>query len=86
MADLAARPALIESLRQCEAYPAELGQIQIALPGVTFDQSLVIHRSRRTVEVLWPSKGHTEGDVVVHLLHDRVCLVEQRTLQIPISV
>jgi cyclase len=71
-ADPAARPALIESLRQCEEYQAELGQIQIVLPTLTFDQSLVIHRPRRTVEILWLGRGHTEGDVVVYLPHDRV--------------
>ncbi len=71
-ADPAARRALIESLRQCEEYLAELGQIQIVLPTVTFDRSLVIHRPRRTVEILWLGRGHTEGDVVVYLPHDRV--------------
>ena len=71
-ADPAARPALIESLRQCEAYLAELGQIHIVLPTLTFDRSLVIHRPRRTVELLWLGRGHTEGDIVVYLPHDRV--------------
>jgi cyclase len=72
VADPAARPALIESLRQCEEYLAELGKIRIVLPTLTFDQSLVIHRPRRTVEIRWLGRGHTEGDVVVYLPYDRV--------------
>ncbi len=71
-ADPAARPALSEALRQGEAYLAELGQIRIVLPTLTFDRRLAIHRPRRTVELLWLGRGHTEGDVVVYLPHDRV--------------
>ena len=70
--DPTTRQALAETLRQCEEYLTELGQIQIVLPTATFDRSLVIHRPPRTVEMLWLGRAHTEGDVVVYLPQERV--------------
>ncbi len=61
-----------ENLRQAEEYLAELRQMQVTLPTLTFDRSLIIHDRLRTVEVLWLGKAHTDGDVFVYLPKEKV--------------
>ncbi len=61
-----------ENLRQAEAYLAELKTMEVTLPTLTFDRSLILHRKSRTVEVLWLGKAHTDGDVVVYLPKEKV--------------
>ncbi len=56
-----------ENLRQAEAYLDELKIIQVTLPNLTFDRSLIIHDKARTVEILWLGKAHTDGDIFVYL-------------------
>jgi cyclase len=60
------------NLRQAEAYLAELQSMQVSLPTMTFDRSLIIHRKSRTVQILWLGYAHTDGDVFVYLPNDRV--------------
>ncbi len=61
-----------ETLRQAEAYFSELKQMQVTLPTLTFDHSLILHRKSRTVEILWFGKAHTDGDVFVYLPKEKV--------------
>ncbi len=61
-----------DNLRQAEAYFAELKQMQVTLPTLTFDHSLIIYRNSRTVQILWFGKAHTDGDVFVYLPKERV--------------
>jgi cyclase len=61
-----------ENLRQAEAYFAELKLMQVTLPTMTFDHSLILHRKSRTVEVLWLGLAHTNGDVFVFLPKEKV--------------
>jgi cyclase len=56
-----------EDLRQDQAYLAELQNMQVTLPTLTFDRSLILHQKTRTVEILYLGRAHTEGDVVVYL-------------------
>jgi len=56
-----------ENLRQAEEYFDELKSMQVTLPGLTFDRSLIIHDKARTVEILWLGKAHTDGDIFVYL-------------------
>jgi len=55
------------NLRQAQDYLAELKTMQVTLPTLTFDRSLIIHGKSRTVQILWLGKAHTDGDVVVYL-------------------
>ena len=48
--------------------------MQVTLPSLTFERSLVLYRPARTVQILWLGRGHTEGDVVVFVPQDRVLL------------
>ncbi len=61
-----------ENIRQAEAYFGELKTMQVTLPTLTFDRSLIIHRKSRTVEILWLGKAHTDGDVFVYLPKEKV--------------
>jgi len=63
---------LSKNLSEAEAYFAELKSMQVTLPTMTFDRSLILHRSNRTVEILWLGRGHTDGDVWVFLPKEKV--------------
>ena len=66
------RSAIQENLRQAEAYFGELKLMQVTLPTMTFDHSLILHRKSRTVEILWLGRAHTDGDVFVFLRKEKV--------------
>lgn len=61
--------AQIESLKD---YLEQLKQLQITLPTMTFERSLILHRRGRTIHVYYFGRGHTRGDVVVYLPKEKV--------------
>jgi cyclase len=65
--DPAQKEKLRANLQQAESYLAELKSMQVTLPTITFDHSLILHRPSRTVEILWLGNAHTNGDVFVYL-------------------
>jgi len=65
------KAAIQENLRQAESYFAELKLMQITLPTMTFDRSLILRRGSRTVEILWLGRAHTDGDVFVFLPNEK---------------
>jgi glyoxylase-like metal-dependent hydrolase (beta-lactamase superfamily II) len=44
-----------------------MSQLKIAAPFVAIDDGLRIHDGKEEVRILYLGKGHTDGDVVVHL-------------------
>jgi len=70
--DSGPKEQLRTNLLQAEAYLAELKSMQVTLPTVTFDRSLILHRPSKTVEILWLGNAHTNGDVFVYLPRERV--------------
>jgi cyclase len=66
------RTNLSGRLASDKAYLEELKSIQIALPTITFERSLVLYKPERTIHILFFGKGHTRGDVVVYLPKERV--------------
>ncbi|HLZ92033.1 MAG TPA: MBL fold metallo-hydrolase [Candidatus Acidoferrum sp.] len=66
------KSAIQENLRQAEAYFAELKSMQVTLPTMTFDRSLILRHGSRTVEILWLGRAHTDGDVFVFLPKEKV--------------
>jgi cyclase len=60
------------NIGQAEGYLAELKIMQVTLPSLTFDRSLILYRPSRTVEILWLGRAHTDGDAFVFLPHERV--------------
>ena len=63
---------ITKNLGEAEAYFAELKSMQVTLPTMTFDRSLILHRANRTVEILWLGRGHTDGDVWVFLPKEKI--------------
>ena len=66
------RASTQKDISEAEAYLSELKSMQITLPTMTFDRSLILHRKSRTVEILWLGRAHTDGDVFVFLPKERV--------------
>jgi len=79
-ADLAAasdpkqKEELQSNLEQTQAYLAELKSMQVTLPTLTFDRSLILYTKARTVEILWLGNAHTNGDVWVYLPKERIII------------
>ncbi|HEY4818089.1 MAG TPA: MBL fold metallo-hydrolase, partial [Candidatus Acidoferrum sp.] len=65
------KKAIQDNIRQAEAYFAELKLMQVTLPTMTFDRSLILRRASRTVEILWLGRAHTDGDVFVFLPNEK---------------
>jgi glyoxylase-like metal-dependent hydrolase (beta-lactamase superfamily II) len=63
---------LRSNLAQAEDYLGELKSMQVVLPSMTFDHTLILHRKSRTVDILWLGKAHTDGDVFVYLPKEKV--------------
>ncbi len=70
--DEKARAPLKTQIDQGRAYLEELKQIEISLPTITFDHSLILHKGDREIRMLYFGRGHTAGDVVVFLPKERV--------------
>jgi glyoxylase-like metal-dependent hydrolase (beta-lactamase superfamily II) len=70
--DAAARAALETEIAQHEAYVAELASLELVLPDLTFDKSLILHRKDRDIVLLFLGRGHTSGDVVAWLPQQKV--------------
>jgi cyclase len=63
-----------KNLQQAQAYLAELNSMQITLPTMTFDRSLILYRKSRTVEIFWLGNAHTNGDIWVYLPKEKVLI------------
>jgi len=72
------RASIQKDISEAEAYLAELKSMQITLPTMTFDRSLILHRKSRTVEILWLGRAHTDGDVFVFLPKEKVLVTGGR--------
>lgn len=70
--DAASRAKLREDLLQQEEYLTEIRSLELALPDLTFDKSLILHRPDRDIVLLFLGRGHTSGDVVAYLPKQRV--------------
>src|SRR4030095_8979569 len=55
------KESITKNLSEAEDYFAELKSMQVTLPTMTFDRSLILHRANRTVEILWLGRGRTGG-------------------------
>jgi len=57
-----------------KSYLEELKQIQLTLPTITFEKSLILHKPDRAIHVYYLGRGHTRGDVVVYLPKEKVLI------------
>ena len=66
------------------ARTAEYRKTVIALPTATIEDTLLLHRGPRTIEILFLGHGDTPGDLVVYLPQDKVvCTGDMVTEPIP---
>jgi cyclase len=72
--DTVQRAAIQHSLIEAQNYLAELKTIQVSLPTITFERSLILHHATRTVEILWLGNAHTNGDVWVYLPKEKILI------------
>ena len=72
--DAKRKQELQSNLQQAEGYLAELESMQVTLPTLTFDRSLILYRKERTVQILWLGNGHTNGDVWVYLPKEKIII------------
>ena len=54
-------------LRMIDSYLKDASSFDVVLPTVTVAAPMTVKRSARTIEILQIGRGHTAGDVVVHL-------------------
>ncbi len=70
--DAAAKARLQDELRQQQEYLTEIRSLELKLPDLTFDRSLILHRPDRDIALLFLGRGHTSGDVVAYLPKQKV--------------
>jgi cyclase len=63
---------LAATLNQARIYHQELKSVELVLPGLTFDRSMILHKKDREIMLLFLGRGHTGGDIVVYLPRERV--------------
>jgi cyclase len=68
------RTTYASDIKIAEAYMAENPNVEIVLPTITLEDRLTLHRGSRTIEILYPGRGHTSGDIVVHLPREGVLI------------
>jgi glyoxylase-like metal-dependent hydrolase (beta-lactamase superfamily II) len=57
-----------------ESYLEELRTLQITIPNLTFDRSLVLWAGDREIRLLYFGEGHTRGDIFIYLPQDKVLI------------
>jgi cyclase len=57
-----------------ERYMAENPEAQIILPTITLENRLTLYRANRVIDILYLGRGHTSGDIVVHLPREGIVI------------
>lgn len=68
------RATYASDTRIAERYMAENPSVEIVLPTITLDSRLTLHRGNRVIDILYLGRGHTSGDLVVHLPKEGVVI------------
>lgn len=61
------KAALTSDIKIGERYMAENPTAPVVLPTVTLRERLTLYRGGRRIDILYLGRGHTSGDIVVHL-------------------
>ena len=70
--DPAQKMRLESNLRQTQTYMEELANFKPALPTRTFDKTVSLVVGEREIQILLLGRGHTDGDVFIHLPKEKV--------------
>jgi cyclase len=68
------RATYASDVRIAEGFFAEGPKVHVVLPTITLEQHLTLHRGGRTIDILALGRGHTAGDIVVHLPQEGVVI------------
>jgi cyclase len=68
------RATYASDIRIAQRYLAENPGVEIVLPTITLTDRLTLHDRTRTIEVRYLGRGHTSGDVVVHLPKEHIVI------------
>jgi glyoxylase-like metal-dependent hydrolase (beta-lactamase superfamily II) len=61
------RATYASDIKIAERYMAENPGVEIVLPTITLTDRLTLHRGNRVIDIRYFGRGHTSGDLVVHL-------------------
>jgi cyclase len=68
------RATYSSDLKIAERYMAENPGVEIVLPTITLEDRLTLYRGERTIDIRYLGRGHTSGDIVVHLPKEGVLI------------
>ena len=68
------RLAFESDFKLVDRYMAEVPGAEIILPTITIEDSLTLHRGGRNIDVRHLGRGHTSGDLVVHLPQEGILI------------
>jgi cyclase len=66
------RAVLAGDIKIAERYVAENPTATVVLPTVTLRERLTLYRGARVIDILYLGRGHTSGDIVVHLPNEGI--------------
>lgn len=61
------RATYASDIRIAKQYMAENARVEIILPTLTLEERMTFHRGNRVIDIRYLGRGHTSGDIVVHL-------------------
>lgn len=68
------RASLDSDLRLVGLVLAEAPQTQLTLPTVAVEERLTLHRGQRVIDIRHLGRGHTAGDLIVHLPKENIVI------------
>ncbi len=66
------RKELERYLKDIQALSSNLNQLDLRLPNLTFEHHIVLHGTKRNVEVISFVEGHTPSDTILYLPEDAI--------------
>jgi len=69
------RQRIATNLAENKALVASLSTLQRVLPGLTFEDRLVLHGSKRSAELITYGGGHTKSDAFLYLPAEKLALM-----------
>ncbi|HJQ36238.1 MAG TPA: MBL fold metallo-hydrolase [Thermoanaerobaculia bacterium] len=70
----AERKSYESDIAQAEGVVAEANDIRITLPTIAIDQTMTLHRGKRTIEIRQLGRSHTRGDIIVWLPEEKIAI------------
>lgn len=68
------RTTYASDIRIAEGYMAENRTTEVILPTMTLNSRITLRRGNRTIDIRYFGRGHTSGDIVVHLPKEKILI------------